>query len=491
MTTTTTGKATEFITFSRASGATVVASDGKIKWAGHNLVLNSATPVTQTLTVVVGFAYTVECTGTGSVALTGAGTGTVSAGSPVTVTASTTSLVLTITGTVATMWAYRSGLGGMVPNPSTGTSYYPTTGSVYNAPRLDYDPVTLAAKGLLVEEQRANALTYSEQFDNVAWTKTRISISANAIAAPSGAVTAEKLVEDTTPTSTHFTLQSANFTASAAYTLTVYAKMAERSVIVLQYGAPAFGVAISAWFNLATGVVSQTINSPSSTSIQNIGNGWYRCSMTATATVTAGANCNIYLDTSPIGTAVYTGDGVSGAYIYGAQLEAGSFATSYIPTTSASATRSADAASVATSAFPYNASEGTIVAAFDTVAGVSTVFKDIAVLSDGTSSNRIRLYVNTASTSLFLVSTGGVTQANVSTSAVSVGTPAKFAGAYKTDDFAATLNGAAVVDDTVGSVPSGITSLDIGGAASLNGHIRQITYIPRRLTNAELQARTQ
>lgn len=122
--------ATAFTDDSEGGGlATMVDSSGNLVWRPHSLVLNSATPATQSITVVLGADYTVEITGSGSVTLSGAGTGTVTAGSPVEVTASTTTLTLTVSGSPSTMWAYRSDLGGMANNPDTGTSYVPTTSS--------------------------------------------------------------------------------------------------------------------------------------------------------------------------------------------------------------------------------------------------------------------------------------------------------------------------------------------------------------------------
>ena len=83
---------------------------------------------------------------------------------------------------------------------STTGSYYNSAGvlstAAINAPRFDYDPVTLESVGLLIEESRTNLLTYSEQFDNAVWTKSNASITANAIIAPDGTLTADKLVED-------------------------------------------------------------------------------------------------------------------------------------------------------------------------------------------------------------------------------------------------------------------------------------------------------
>ena len=167
----TSGSSTTFssaITHSRAGNATMVDSDGVLKWAPHNLALNSATPATQSITVVSGADYTVECTGV-SIALSGAGTGTVTEGNPVTITASTATLTLTVTGSSGTMWAYRSDLGGMVNNPDTGDSYVPTTSSAVYLPRRGhhvYNGSAWVNEGLLHEsELRVNLFTYNKLND--------------------------------------------------------------------------------------------------------------------------------------------------------------------------------------------------------------------------------------------------------------------------------------------------------------------------------------
>jgi hypothetical protein len=109
-----------------SSNRTVTDSDGVLKWVAHNLLLNSGTPATQSITVVVGQVITVEATGAGTINLTGAGSGAVTSGSPVTITATTTTLTLTKVGALDLMWAYRSDLGGMQNNPVTGDSYVAT-----------------------------------------------------------------------------------------------------------------------------------------------------------------------------------------------------------------------------------------------------------------------------------------------------------------------------------------------------------------------------
>lgn len=132
------------ITHSRAGNATMVDSDGLLKWAPHNLALNSASPATQSITVVSGADYTVECLGSGSITLSGAGTGTVTEGSEVEITASTTTLTLTVSGSLDAMWCYRSDLGGMVDVPAgersfpSASTYVPTTSSARYLPRVGH-----------------------------------------------------------------------------------------------------------------------------------------------------------------------------------------------------------------------------------------------------------------------------------------------------------------------------------------------------------------
>ena len=172
-----------------------------------------------------------------------------------------------------------------------------------------------------------NLLTFSEQFDNAAWTKTRSSVAANVTAAPNGTLTADRLVEDTSNNS-HFINQSQTVTNGATYAASVFAKQDTRrylSLVVI--GSTA---ASNTFFDLQTGVVVSTSANATST-IQNVGNGWYRCSIVVTTNATT---AGIYPGISADGISPsYLGDGTSGLFIWGAQLEAGSTATAYQKTT--------------------------------------------------------------------------------------------------------------------------------------------------------------
>ena len=178
-----------------------------------------------------------------------------------------------------------------------------------------------------------NLLTYSQLFSNAAWTKTNSSISGTLVTAPDGTTTGSKLVEDTA-TSTHILLQTIT-TSATSYTFSVYAKQAERNWVCLN--GFDFGVGSNrTWFNLATGVVGTTA-SGTTASITSVGNGWYRCSITRTFISSASNQVQVNLANAD-NSASYTGDGTSGTYIWGAQLELGTVASAYTPTTTTAVT---------------------------------------------------------------------------------------------------------------------------------------------------------
>jgi hypothetical protein len=388
-------------------------------------------------------------------------------------------------------WGLQTAVG---PN---ALDYTPTTTAVVYGPRFDYNPSTLVAQGLLIEEQRTNSLTYSEQFDNAVWTKTRSSITSNTVVAPDGTLTGDALITDTTVTDTHrIELLSVAFTSGTTYTLTLFAKAQSSLNLQLVFLTAAFGTSLRGAFNLQTG---QTLVSSSSITAKttNVGNGWFRCEVTATATATATSGFHISLiDTFAANAAAtsFTGDGTSGIYIWGAQLESGAFATSYIPTTTAATTRSADIASIGTLSPWYNATEGTLYGEGSWVGLVAARFAVGINNSASSSSDFISIQTNptTVTTGRGGVSAGGVIQAAMNiTNAYTASVLFKAANAYQQDNFGFTVNGATPASDTSGTVPT-VDRVQLGasGTAISNIWIRRITYTPRRLTDAELQSLT-
>jgi hypothetical protein len=211
--------------------------------------------------------------------------------------------------------------------------------------RSYYDPSSLIYVGCLIESfSTTNIALRSEEFDNAAWTKTRSSVSANATTAPDGTATADKIVEDSTASSTHTVNQSIAFTSGNAYTFSCWFKAAGRTFVEIVLPTAVFGMTRGSFFNLSTGALGANINSVPGRSIQAFPNGWYRCSITDTATATTSGTPTVFL-ASADNVDSYSGDGSSGIYAWGAQVEislVGALPSSYVPTTTATVTRNAD-----------------------------------------------------------------------------------------------------------------------------------------------------
>jgi hypothetical protein len=227
-----------------------------------------------------------------------------------------------------------------------------------NIPRIDYY-YDGTVKGLLIEEQRTNLIQYSEDFTQSSWVKANTTVTSNAAVAPDGTSAADKLVENSA-TSGHLVLQPYTHSGQTM-TFTMYAKASERSLVRLKYY-DGSNHRYGAVFDLSDGTVVNDANTISgvllSSSIEPVGE-FYRIRISGSAPAGSG-NFSASLATVKTSTTnpseSYTGDGTSGIYIWGAQLEEGSFPTSYIPNNGApsGATRSADIASIPVTDFGYN-----------------------------------------------------------------------------------------------------------------------------------------
>jgi hypothetical protein len=369
------------------------------------------------------------------------------------------------------------------------TNYVPALQTAASGePRFDHDPITGESKGFLIEEQRTNLLTYSEQFDNAAWTKINSSITSNIVVAPDGTLTGDKLVENTSNSNHSVRNATGVNTGAVTVTTSVYAKAAERDILRLEhYEVGTIGIAV---FDLSSGVVSTS--SSDDAVIEDVGGGWYRCSITNDIP-TGTALLNFFYPVSDTGTP-YTGDGYSGIYLWGAQLEAGSFPTSYIPTVASQVTRSPDAASMTGTNFSswYRQDEGTVfvdVEPKETSGSVNIVYE----ISDGTYDNRTFLN-GSGSDYRFAVTVSGAGNASISVGSFSDGVNQKVAGAYKVNDIFASASNSDTGSDTSSLLP--VTDrLTFGtqaaGGGSLSGHIKKIAYYPKRLSNATISALTE
>jgi len=358
-----------------------------------------------------------------------------------------------------------------------------------NIPRIEYDAEGNRL-GLLVEESRTNLLTYSEDFSNSDWTKSQATFESSSTSAPDGTNTADKIIPDAT-NNVHL-IYRVTAISSGNYTEKVFAKSGGYSKIVLREGSVTGAYAT---FDLTSGsIIEQGLGG--SGNIKSVGNGWFSISLTYNNT---GSNHgtriyildNNYSSGSPL-LYDFQGDGTSGVYIWGAQLEAGEFATSYIPTSGSTATRSADFASIATSAFGYNNKGGSLFAEW---VSSNSESQYIAELNQNNSTNyRIATYVDgTGNVDLFVNENGNI-KANLDSGVdVNVGETQKVAVRFAVHDFAITADGSTAAVDTTGSPIPIPDTLDIGsgrGLSLLNGHLKSLKYYPRKLTDAQLEGLT-
>jgi hypothetical protein len=383
----------------------------------------------------------------------------------------------------------RSAVSAYTPTTTAPiTNYIPALRTAQaGQARFDHAPLTGESLGLLIEEQRTNLVTYSDDLANAAWSKVGASVTSNVLVSPDGTLTSDKLVEDTS-TGSHRIEQNGTTTITNPVTFSVFAKAAERNQISLQIvdnGTGSNGGSV--YFNLSTGVAFSAAvdgsGAGASATITAVGNGWYRCSFTVTTNGSGTAvRARTYLSTTGT-TRAYTGDGYSGIYIWGAQLEAGAFATSYIPTVASQVTRSTDAASMTGLNFSswYRADEGTLYAE-----SFSESARTVAAIGQGSFvTNIIFNFAN-------LVRFAGA--APSLTLGTSVNGNIKLAAALKPNDFAVSANGTAVVTSALNlTIQSFANQLQIGfspSSSTLNGTIKKLAYYPVRLPNAELQEMT-
>jgi hypothetical protein len=378
------------------------------------------------------------------------------------------------------LWGLQENIG------STAKPYFPTTDRL-NVPRLTYQNGGGGCPSLLLEKQSTNLVTYSEQFDNWSSISSSISITANNTISPDGTQNADKLVENNQNVE-HFIYSNVGTYASAVYTVSVYAKAGERSILQLLFNGST-NIDAFANFDLTNGVAYATSSTATMTAV---GNGWYRCTITATLTAATLPLVYFFIQTSTSATRAqaYAGNGTSGLYLWGAQSEQSSYVTSLINTTSASATRVADECSKTGISSLIGQTEGTL---FWQIQRNDTDNDSRLQISDGTTNNWLFVSIETGLNPRAYCNVGGVNQFSAYGSAVSNSTH-KVAFAYKSNDFKVYIDGVAVITETSGSVPA-CTRLDVGsgspsGPVVSTSLIKEVVLFKTRLTNAELASLT-
>ena len=368
-------------------------------------------------------------------------------------------------------------------------TYFPTTTRL-NIPRIDY--TNGSCPSILVEPQRTNLMIYSEQFENSIWAKSNISITANTVLSPSGIVNADTLTTSNPPSESFIRYSNFSITANvgSSYTTTVFAKKGTGNFLIIrnlfvQNGATSG----KAWFNLNTGVIG-TVESSQTASMQNMGDGWYRC--TLTGIVGSLSNFN-FIDFGLTDTNGSSSSSVSvNGYVWGAQLEQGSNATSYIPTIASTVTRNADVISKTGISSLIGQTEGTVFFDLNTIK-FKPDFNSI-MFSDGTDGFRFGITSDSNFTQLQCIYVSTQTfSSNVL--ALPINTKIKIAIKYSIGELKFFANGVLISsfsptnDFSVNNLSQFRTGRPAGGREFF-GEISSILLWKTKLTDAECIALT-
>jgi len=388
-----------------------------------------------------------------------------------------------------------SGAGDFTVTRNTEARRFNSAGLIESVasgiPRLDYytSGGTAGCPALLVEPAATNLALQSEAWNVSPWTATSGSqgatVSGNVTTSPDGTTNADKLIEAAV-TGTHFCLQSITLTSGTTYTASFFVKASERTRGRLRMSGS------GAYWDLDFNLTSGTVTGGTNPFIQNFGNGWFRIGATFTANQASNNFILFILDAS--GNASYTGIGTNGIFVWGAQLETGSVATSYIPTAAASGSRSADVVSVSGAVSgAIGQTEGTLYMEVD----IRNMAKETYLIriDEGAASNILSLRTltsNVVRTAITAPTTSGTI--NISSAAFTAGI-VKIAFAYKSGEIALSVNGAtALTANGTFAFGASLNRITLGSNASasseFNDRIRAVALYTTRLTNAELAALT-
>jgi hypothetical protein len=351
---------------------------------------------------------------------------------------------------------------------------------------------------LLLEGARTNLCLRSQELDNASWTKVDTTITADSIASPDGGTNADLATEGTLGTAVLVT-STATISAGATVTASVFVKRGNTDWLRIQAGSASPVVnGANTWINTATGALGTTAavgtGSGVSATVQALPNGWYRVTLTYTVTVVVASlmvvnSANADNSTTRVNNATY--------YAWGGQIEEASFASSYIPTTTAAATRASDLVIGSNlAALGFNASEGTFVVSVEqNYIPVASRFENwLSVYVNGSLGNSYRGYRrHTTGVARFETFSGGASQGTMDAS-VSSGI-IKHAFTYRVNDCAASANGSAVATDTSVTLPAGtLDRISLGTLGGITGDVnqceqiwlRRLQYIPSRLSDANI-----
>ena len=373
-----------------------------------------------------------------------------------------------VSGTSATqfyMW------GAQLVKGNQPKDYLKTTDRL-DIPRIDY---TNGEPSILLEPSRTNLIGFSNDFTNAAWNKSNVTITANQAISPEGIQNADKY--SGTTLNQNFSIP---ISVSNDFAYFVYVKYINAPFIRLRVDS------ISTWFNIET--IEVATNGFADASIEDVGNGWRKLTVINS---TSGSFSNAYIHPHATDNTTNEQDGGQ-FFLYGAQLEAGSYATSLIHTSGSTVTRSADAANNAGNSDLISSTEGVLYAEIKALADDATNRR--ISLSDGTTANRMYIsYKNYTNQIRAEVISSSSSVFDATYSAIDITIFSKIALKYKLNDFSLYIDGVEVANDTSGAVPTGLKELAFDDGVGNNdfyGNVKSVMVFKEALTDLELEKLT-
>jgi len=350
--------------------------------------------------------------------------------------------------------------------------------------RLNYPMIDGVVKGCpyhILEPQSTNAINYSEDFTQTTWSKVNLSVTSNNSISPDGSLNASLITS-----TANGSYLSDSLTSYDPSTFSLFVKYVDHQFIQLYSGASGN---FYATFDIKNSVVGANGAATDNVKIDNYGNGWFRISCVFSG-VAAGSTARIGFAQSLNSTwgGLNTSFGTS-FLSFGSQFESNSYLTSYIKTTSAAVTRSAETANGSGDAATFNDSEGVLMLEASALANDGTS-RQIAI-SDGNTSQRVyfgfrsnsnEFLLSSRDSSYIVATIGDVTNFN------------KYAFQYKSGNFKAFINGFNyTLDADGGLLPTGLNTLNFNNGAggdSFYGKTKQLQYFDTALTDSELEQLT-
>ena len=482
------------VTFSQTTPTTMFGADGLLTYGPNNQLTNSATLSTETKTVapnnmILSFYGTGSVTASGVASFTLNGTG---AGTQVyhAFTPTAGSLTLTVSGSV-TSAVLASVTHETTPRPQDQVN---TGASAYYGPRDDYgvSAPTFTTSALLIEQASTNLALQSNNFTTT-WGNSNATLTSGATTSPDGTADAWLLADNST-NGTHRITQSVTVSSGATVSACLYVKQATGRYIFIGLAGPAFTNGGWIIFDPQAGTVTQSNGIIGTATVVaftpvSLSDGFYRVGVSVTIAGNTSYTLNVALSNATTAASVpsYAGTG-TGDYIYQAQIEVAPVCSSNIPTAASQVSRAADVDSQSVSALNLQTGGALLVKAITPNNNVAT--QVFAALDDATTNNYVRLIYATNGHVEALIESGGSLQATIDLGAVANSTLIRVGVNFVGGQFAASLNGAAVVTAS-GTMPASLTTVRYGMASSgsqLNSWVGR-AQIYKAINNNQLQAK--